>query len=65
LKLPWGNKRITLKKFRSIDPVTGNGKDGLLLITDCSIQVAESGKPHIRNICMAFDLHLKLAVHQK
>ncbi|EIA08299.1 oxygen-independent coproporphyrinogen III oxidase [Flavobacterium frigoris] len=34
-------------------------KDGLLLIRDNSIQVTESGKPHIRNICMAFDLHLK------
>lgn len=34
-------------------------KDGLLLIGESSIQVTESGKPHIRNICMAFDLHLK------
>lgn len=34
-------------------------KDGLLLIGESSIQVSESGKPHIRNICMAFDLHLK------
>jgi oxygen-independent coproporphyrinogen-3 oxidase len=34
-------------------------KDGLLLIGNNSIQVTENGKPHIRNICMAFDLHLK------
>lgn len=34
-------------------------KDGLLLIGESSIQVTENGKPHIRNICMAFDLHLR------
>jgi oxygen-independent coproporphyrinogen-3 oxidase len=34
-------------------------KDGLLQINKDSIQVTESGKPYIRNICMAFDLHLK------
>ncbi|MEZ7498796.1 oxygen-independent coproporphyrinogen III oxidase [Flavobacterium sp. Arc3] len=34
-------------------------KDGLLEITKNSLQVTESGKPYIRNICMAFDLHLK------
>jgi oxygen-independent coproporphyrinogen-3 oxidase len=34
-------------------------KDGLLLISKSTIQVTEIGKPHIRNICMAFDLHLK------
>ncbi|CAM3073544.1 oxygen-independent coproporphyrinogen III oxidase [Flavobacterium frigoris] len=34
-------------------------KDELLQINKDSIQVTESGKPYIRNICMAFDLHLK------
>jgi len=34
-------------------------KDGLLLISESSIQVTETGKAHIRNICMAFDLHLQ------
>jgi oxygen-independent coproporphyrinogen-3 oxidase len=34
-------------------------KDGLLQINKNGIQVTESGKPYIRNICMAFDLHLK------
>jgi oxygen-independent coproporphyrinogen-3 oxidase len=34
-------------------------KDGLLLISESSIQVTEAGKAHIRNICMAFDLHLQ------
>jgi oxygen-independent coproporphyrinogen-3 oxidase len=34
-------------------------KDGLLQMDNNSMQVTESGKPYIRNICMAFDLHLK------
>lgn len=34
-------------------------KDGLLQIHKDCLQVTESGKPYIRNICMAFDLHLK------
>ncbi len=34
-------------------------KDGILHIKDNSIQVTDKGKAHVRNICMAFDLHLK------
>jgi oxygen-independent coproporphyrinogen-3 oxidase len=34
-------------------------KDGLLEMNKDSLKVTESGKPYIRNICMAFDLHLK------
>jgi len=34
-------------------------KDGLLEMHKERLQVTESGKPYIRNICMAFDLHLK------
>jgi oxygen-independent coproporphyrinogen-3 oxidase len=34
-------------------------KDGLLQMDNNSMHVTESGKPYIRNICMAFDLHLK------
>jgi len=34
-------------------------KDGILTINDNSIQVTDKGKAHVRNICMAFDLHLK------
>ncbi|KFF16741.1 oxygen-independent coproporphyrinogen III oxidase [Flavobacterium hydatis] len=33
--------------------------DGLLSIKDKTINVTEAGKPFVRNICMAFDLHLK------
>jgi oxygen-independent coproporphyrinogen-3 oxidase len=34
-------------------------KDELLLVDETSLKVTEKGKPYIRNICMAFDLHLK------
>ncbi len=33
--------------------------DGLLQITDQELTVTEKGRPFIRNICMAFDLHLQ------
>lgn len=31
-------------------------------IHEKNIQVTEQGKPFVRNICMAFDLHLKRKV---
>ena len=34
-------------------------KDGFLTIKKDGIQVTETGKPFVRNICMAFDLRLK------
>lgn len=34
-------------------------QDGLLEMTEDCIQVTEQGKPFVRNVCMAFDLHLK------
>ena len=33
--------------------------DGILIIKENGIQVTELGKAYVRNICMAFDLHLK------
>ena len=33
--------------------------DGLLHIAGNHIEVPDAGKPFIRNICMAFDLHLQ------
>lgn len=34
-------------------------KDGILIINENSIQITDKGKAYVRNICMAFDLHLK------
>ena len=39
-------------------------QDGLLNIAENEIQVTEQGKPFVRNICMAFDLHLKRKMPQ-
>ena len=33
--------------------------DGILIIKENGIQVTDKGKTYVRNICMAFDLHLK------
>lgn len=33
-------------------------KDGLLILGDQELRVTDKGKPYIRNICMAFDVHL-------
>jgi oxygen-independent coproporphyrinogen III oxidase len=33
--------------------------DQLIVIEDNEIRITEAGKPFVRNICMAFDLHLK------
>ncbi|MCV9926844.1 oxygen-independent coproporphyrinogen III oxidase [Flavobacterium sp. LS1R49] len=33
--------------------------DGLVILGNEKISVTEAGKPFVRNICMAFDLHLK------
>ncbi|MBW1656255.1 oxygen-independent coproporphyrinogen III oxidase [Flavobacterium quisquiliarum] len=33
--------------------------DGLIVIEENSIKITEKGRPFVRNICMAFDLHLK------
>ncbi|AWK05265.1 oxygen-independent coproporphyrinogen III oxidase [Flavobacterium crocinum] len=33
--------------------------DGLIVIEENSIKITEAGRPFVRNICMAFDLHLK------
>ncbi|KDN54620.1 oxygen-independent coproporphyrinogen III oxidase [Flavobacterium seoulense] len=33
--------------------------DKILVIKENGIQVTDKGKPYVRNVCMAFDLHLK------
>ncbi|WP_426485731.1 oxygen-independent coproporphyrinogen III oxidase [Flavobacterium sp. 2] len=33
--------------------------DGLIIIEENKIKITETGRPFVRNICMAFDLHLK------
>ena len=49
--------------FKEIPAVLENlreiEKDQLIIIEDQKIKITEAGKPFVRNICMAFDLHLK------
>ena len=33
--------------------------DNLIVIEENKVSITEAGKPFVRNICMAFDLHLK------
>ncbi|CAM4188830.1 oxygen-independent coproporphyrinogen III oxidase [Acinetobacter pragensis] len=42
-----------------LEQLTEMQQDGLLEISADTLQVTEQGKPFVRNICMAFDLHLK------
>lgn len=46
---------IPLVLDRLIEPIS----DGLVRISDKELTVTEKGRPFIRNICMAFDLHLQ------
>ncbi len=34
-------------------------QDGLLFINDNGIEIPENARPYVRNICMAFDMHLQ------
>lgn len=42
-----------------LNQLTEMENDGLLLVSENSLLVTEKGKSFVRNICMAFDLHLK------
>jgi oxygen-independent coproporphyrinogen-3 oxidase len=47
------------KKYPKSYPAERNGKRRTTTDGQQQSKVTESGKPYIRNICMAFDLHLK------
>jgi len=42
-----------LKRLKEIE------KDGLVIITEGSLQITEKGRPFVRNVCMAFDESLQ------
>ncbi len=58
-KTSWKNKE---ERFELLDQVLERlgemESDGLIEIHSDSLKVKEEGRPFIRNICMAFDLHL-------
>ena len=59
-KTSWGTYRGHLPELDSIlDRLMEMKSDGLIEITTGSIIITEKGRPFVRNICMAFDLHLQ------
>lgn len=58
----WIKKKLHFEGINEVlDELKEMEYDGLLSITDKSIKVTSSGKPFVRNICMAFDVRMKRA----
>lgn len=56
----WNTKATYFKEIPEvIDQLKEMEKDEILIIKENSIQVTDKGKAYVRNVCMAFDLHLK------
>lgn len=56
----WGEHRGYVPEMDAIlDRLGEMASDGLVTITDGCLKVSEKGRPFVRNICMAFDLHLQ------
>jgi oxygen-independent coproporphyrinogen-3 oxidase len=56
----WANKDAYFQEIPEVlAQLDEMEKDGFLTINADTIKVAETGKPFVRNICMAFDLRMK------
>lgn len=56
----WANSNSQFPELPEvIDSLYEMQQDGLLELQENKLIVTEKGKPFVRNICMAFDLHLK------
>ena len=56
----WGNKSLYFKEIPAVlSDLKEMENDQLIVIEENKIKITEAGKPFVRNICMAFDLHLK------
>ncbi|MHA3104338.1 oxygen-independent coproporphyrinogen III oxidase [Acinetobacter sp. ANC 3791] len=59
-KTSWAEPSMTFPELPEVlSQLEEMQQDGLLTLQPQGIQISEQGKPFIRNICMAFDLHLK------
>ncbi|WP_281309867.1 oxygen-independent coproporphyrinogen III oxidase [Flavobacterium flavigenum] len=60
LETSWNNEDLYFEElpFVLLD-LKEMEKDQLLIIKENKISITEAGRPFVRNICMAFDLHLK------
>jgi oxygen-independent coproporphyrinogen-3 oxidase len=55
----WNEPRMQFKELDdTIERLSEMEKDGLITIENNKLTVPESSRPFVRNICMAFDLHL-------
>ena len=56
----WNDEKFQFPELTEvIDSLYEMQQDGLLELQENKLVVTEKGKPFVRNICMAFDLHLK------
>ncbi|MDX6189814.1 oxygen-independent coproporphyrinogen III oxidase [Flavobacterium sp. Fl-318] len=56
----WNNKTGYFKELPAVlFDLKEMERDHLMVIEEHKIKITEAGKPFVRNICMAFDLHLK------
>ncbi|MFH6946252.1 oxygen-independent coproporphyrinogen III oxidase [Flavobacterium sp. FlaQc-50] len=56
----WNNKTGYFKELPDVlFDLKEMQRDHLIVIEEHKIKITEAGKPFVRNICMAFDLHLK------
>ncbi|MEL1241535.1 oxygen-independent coproporphyrinogen III oxidase [Flavobacterium flavipallidum] len=56
----WDTKDSYFEEIPEIlEQLSEMDNDGILIIKENGIQVTDLGKAYVRNICMAFDLHLK------
>ncbi len=56
----WNDEKLQFPELTEvIDSLYEMQQDGLLELQENKLIVTEKGKPFVRNICMAFDLHLK------
>ncbi|MEZ0181477.1 oxygen-independent coproporphyrinogen III oxidase [Flavobacterium oncorhynchi] len=60
LETSWSNESLYFKELPSVLlDLKEIEKDKLIVIEENKLKITEAGRPFVRNICMAFDLHLK------
>jgi oxygen-independent coproporphyrinogen-3 oxidase len=60
LETSWKDNTLKFKELpQVIDALQEMTDDKLIVISDTGIEVKENGRMFVRNVCMAFDVHLK------
>lgn len=60
LETSWNKNSLIFKELPDVlISLKEMENDQLIVIEDNKIKITEAGRPFVRNICMAFDLHLK------